>query len=168
MNDLDLSCAVNWCTTIPTDRRSGIYCSNHAKYKVKYGTPTPIVDCYGCASKIEAPKAFRGRFYCVECIVLLEKYSLSIPKIYQLSTYGLTSIDYIKMLVAQDFRCKMCDKEGRLVIDHDHNCCNNGPGKKRSCGKCVRGLICHKCNVFIGMYEANPEILVRMEKYLNG
>ena len=58
VNDLDLSCAVNWCTTIPTDRRSGIYCSNHAKYKVKYGTPTPIVDCYGCASKIEAPKAF--------------------------------------------------------------------------------------------------------------
>ena len=66
--------------------------------------------------------------------MLLEKYSLSIPKIYQLSTYGLTSIDYIKMLVAQDFRCKMCDKEGRLVIDHDHNCCNNGPGKREVVG----------------------------------
>jgi recombination endonuclease VII len=37
----------------------------------------------------------------------------------------------------------------RLSVDHNHTCC---PGA-RSCGKCVRGLICAKCNQCLHQVE---------------
>ena len=51
----------------------------------------------------------------------------------------------------------------RLVIDHDHACC---PGT-RSCGKCVRGLLCNWCNRLLGMAFDNPAILAGAIQYLD-
>lgn len=62
------------------------------------------------------------------------------------------------MLTAQDGVCGFCGKpettvqNGKIValaVDHDHSCC---PGKQ-SCGRCVRGLLCHLCNLAIGKTE---------------
>jgi|SRR6185312_1974714 len=66
------------------------------------------------------------------------------------STYGITTAQFDAMLVAQSGRCAICrvDHAGqptRFCVDHDHRCC---PGS-RSCGKCIRGLLCRKCNVGI-------------------
>jgi hypothetical protein len=44
-----------------------------------------------------------------------------------------------------------------LHVDHDHACC---PGPK-SCGKCVRFLLCDKCNVGLGSFSDDP---LRMAK----
>jgi hypothetical protein len=55
-------------------------------------------------------------------------------------------------------RCKVCqitNPARGFVIDHDHKCC---PGK-RSCGTCVREVICFACNVMIGCAKDDPEIL---------
>jgi hypothetical protein len=50
--------------------------------------------------------------------------------------------------------CGMCRElfaEGQLIhVDHDHGCC---PAKNRSCGNCVRGLLCHGCNIALGHIE---------------
>ena len=67
--------------------------------------------------------------------------------------------------------CEICgDKpEVNLEVDHDHNCCN----KTITCGECVRGIICPKCNVNVHKYEINvmrsdnPKINM-IRKYLEG
>lgn len=82
-----------------------------------------------------------------------------------LSKYGLTLDDYAAMAGVQGGGCAICEqppKEGRrLAVDHDHGCC---PGEK-SCGKCVRGLLCTTCNVWLGFYE-NREWTTRASEYL--
>jgi len=47
--------------------------------------------------------------------------------------------------------CNICGEftERHLQIDHDHNCCNG----VRSCGKCVRGIVCNRCNQTVAKYE---------------
>lgn len=61
--------------------------------------------------------------------------------------------------------CQICGMDRPLTIDHDHSCCS---GKKRTCGKCFRGLLCRQCNAAIGMANDDPKILERAIAYLHG
>jgi hypothetical protein len=56
------------------------------------------------------------------------------------------------------------DGKGRCVVDHDHDCC---PGHV-SCGECVRGIICHRCNTAAGAIEADPRRFAAVTHYLAG
>ena len=80
--------------------------------------------------------------------------------------YGMTREDYNNLLAQQNNRCAICREESKdgkaLSVDHDHSCC---PGKK-SCGKCVRQLLCSGCNWMLGNAKDNPEILKAAQKYL--
>ena len=73
--------------------------------------------------------------------------------------YGLTLEGYLEML---DGGCKVCGARADLHIDHDHKCC---PGKK-SCGKCVRGVLCHNCNIALGHMKEDPRIAAALVNYL--
>lgn len=69
-------------------------------------------------------------------------------------TYHITLERYNELLQVQGGHCALCpavpDKHvKKLHVDHDHNCC---PGK-RSCGKCVRGVLCVNCNSTLGRVE---------------
>lgn len=47
-------------------------------------------------------------------------------------------------------------------VDHDHTCC---PGD-RTCGECVRGVLCANCNKLIGLAQDSTPRLARAIQYL--
>lgn len=81
-----------------------------------------------------------------------------------LRRYGMTRADYDAMLAAQDGRCAICrkvethkDRRGnvtRLAIDHDH-----------STGA-VRALLCHACNVALGSFGDDPDLIRAAAAYI--
>jgi hypothetical protein len=89
-----------------------------------------------------------------------------------LRKYGLTIEAYEVILAAQNGVCRICElpettlgKNGiarRLCVDHDHSCC---PGKV-TCGKCIRGLLCIRCNAALGHFRDDPKNLVAAIAYL--
>lgn len=58
--------------------------------------------------------------------------------------------------------CQICGNQGDIHIDHDHSCCEG----EFSCGECVRGPLCDKCNVGIGSLRDSPDIMRAAIKYL--
>lgn len=66
--------------------------------------------------------------------------------------YGITLTDYNNMFVAQAGKCNICrthqsELKKALRVDHCHQ-----TGK-------VRGLLCHNCNIGIGMLQDDPDII---------
>jgi len=87
--------------------------------------------------------------------------------------FGIGLSDYNAMLESQGGGCAICritdaakmanNGSKRFHVDHDHSCC---PGKT-SCGKCVRGLLCARCNLSIGKMEDSQELLLSAIEYLD-
>lgn len=79
-----------------------------------------------------------------------------------LKQYGITESDFNKIVLNQNGVCSVCGKspgaskknQTRLSIDHDHK-----TGK-------MRGLLCHKCNVGLGHFNDNPDLLIAALAYL--
>ena len=83
--------------------------------------------------------------------------------------YGLTLEQYDTIFQKQEGKCLICTRHQSelptvLVVDHDHNCCAGD----KSCGKCIRGLLCDGCNRGIGGFEDNIEALQNATVYLKG
>lgn len=80
--------------------------------------------------------------------------------------YNLTVEQYNQMLEDQDYVCAICfgvnEGEENLSVDHDHSCC---PGIK-SCGFCVRGLLCRRCNSGLGSFQDNENFVQSALMYL--
>ena len=73
---------------------------------------------------------------------------------YKLTRYGLTQKQFDWLLEVQQYACAMggepFTESTQIFVDHDHSCC---PGERRSCGNCVRGLLCLSCNTALGQIE---------------
>ena len=77
--------------------------------------------------------------------------------------YGLNDSELNRMTNKNQNSCGICRKTGvNLFVDHDHSCCPNG----KSCGKCVRGLICLQCNTALSRFDENPYLIKRAIQYL--
>jgi len=76
------------------------------------------------------------------------------------SLYGLSITEFNNLLLTQNNRCAICKEPLDLqnphsvVIDHDH-----------LTGK-IRGILCNKCNLAIGLLRDNPEYTKRATEYL--
>lgn len=71
-----------------------------------------------------------------------------------LGVFHTTQAWYESKLREQENHCALCERVreengNRLGIDHDHHCCK----KYGSCGKCLRGILCRRCNVLVGNLE---------------
>lgn len=74
--------------------------------------------------------------------------------------YGITLVDYEKMLLSQNGKCKICETDkpwSRSNFFHVDHCHRTGK---------VRGLLCSRCNLGIGKFEDNPILLRRVADYL--
>lgn len=80
-----------------------------------------------------------------------------------MARYGLSNLTYKAMVKSQKGLCAIClKKPKRFMVDHDHKCC---PGR-RTCGKCVRGLLCQRCNILLGFAE-DHRLSENVRRYLN-
>lgn len=65
------------------------------------------------------------------------------------TTYRIRLDEFELMLAAQGGVCAICgaSEPGAVNwhVDHDHACCSG----RRTCGKCVRGVLCHSCNITV-------------------
>ena len=97
-----------------------------------------------------------------------EKSKAKIQAIGRLYNYQLTPEAFKALLKKQYNKCAICGVLFTLTIkpyiDHNHACC---PGA-RSCGKCVRGLLCVGCNGALGNFGDSPRLLQRAIKYITG
>ena len=79
------------------------------------------------------------------------------------------SLDYFEeLLFAQGGACAVCGTgepggRGSFSVDHDHACCPGG----KSCGECVRGLLCHHCNLMLGSARDSVTTLYSAIEYLH-
>lgn len=82
--------------------------------------------------------------------------------------YGLSDEALREIWAAQEGTCAGCKKpipcesSTTTHIDHDHSCC---PGV-RTCGNCIRGLLCSGCNRVLSIVNDDTTRLSLLIQYL--
>jgi hypothetical protein len=115
-----------------------------------------LKNCYMCERDLELERFNPKRKECKDCSVVVKL----------MNRYGITKEQYDQMLELQDGHCAICsatpDEVGTLCVDHDHSCC---PGE-RTCGKCLRALLCPRCNTAIGLFDDDVERIQNAGRYV--
>lgn len=114
--------------------------------------------CRGCYRHTDAFKATRRRYY----LAHINQYQADTlraknTRSRDAARYGLTPAAVRAMHEQQQGRCAICGdppKRKQLAIDHDHR------------GGRVRALLCHPCNMALGLFRDDPERLRKALDYL--
>lgn len=81
--------------------------------------------------------------------------------------FRLTDAQWDEMFERQGQTCAVCGTDAPTGhgwhVDHDHACC---PEPGRSCGKCVRAILCSECNTGLGKFRDRPDLLRAAADYL--
>ena len=111
-------------------------------------------------------KQYRHEYYlknrAKETLYALEYHKNNFEKIkatkmrwHRKSTYGITESQFQTLMLIQCGKCAICTEIMKSPhVDHDH-----------ATGR-VRGLLCRTCNVGIGMFKNNPDLLQVTIDYL--
>ena len=77
------------------------------------------------------------------------------------NVYGISPEDFEQMCASQGYKCAICGDElvfnkmaNGAHLDHDHRT------------KWVRGVLCGSCNLGLGKFKDDPDILIKAAKYL--
>ena len=83
---------------------------------------------------------------------------------YLWSRYRMRKPQLDEMLYQQKHCCYVCSKKpNKLQIDHDHKCCKG----QKSCGKCIRALLCLQCNAILGLANDSTDLLQKLAVYVS-
>ena len=86
-----------------------------------------------------------------------------------LKKYNLDMQTMQLMLTAQG-GCAICHTLdpglNKWQADHDHSCCPVGPSGGKTCGKCLRGILCSPCNRMLGIVKEDKQTLLSAIQYL--
>lgn len=85
----------------------------------------------------------------------------------QASGYSLSIATYLLLWGLHKGMCHSCKVREATQIDHDHTCCNSVDGGKTSCGRCVRGFLCGRCNRALAAARDDAHVLASAAHYLN-
>jgi hypothetical protein len=89
-----------------------------------------------------------------------EDYKEYIRNYHLIRDYGITLEEYKSLISSQNSTCAIClttepgGRHGTWYLDHDHQT------------KKVRGVLCHHCNVGLGHFKDNVEVLSKAIHYL--
>jgi hypothetical protein len=165
-------CSIDGCESLITSRG---YCKQHyeqwKRNPAKAGQPIKRVvsrmrrdeqgrkECQKCEEwKPESAFAKQTRkgdglqTVCRECRAgYYQRRALEIRDVMRLKRFGITREQFDSMFVAQDSMCAICGTTDPgstyWCVDHNHACC---PSSEKTCGKCIRGILCARCNQGIG------------------
>lgn len=173
----DLGTCVGPECTKTAHRRNGL-CKAHDRQRLEGKPLKPLAVRRSTAATVE--RDAQGRKLCPSCSDWLELANFA-PAARQtdglaswcractkLSNYGMNARQFRDRLTKQGGRCATCPTEHTdeepLCVDHDHGCC---PGQRKSCGRCVRGLLCRRCNTALGMVNDDVDRLLSLVRYLS-
>lgn len=175
-------CAFDGCSRRPVAK---LLCHAHRKQQMTGKPLSPlkpkIVRRTSEDVRAEVSRGFKtcaGKISCGRALPLDAFYALSSGRYFShckecgskgsiLRLYGLTREQWNELFDRQGQCCAICGTDDPVhakgwATDHSHKCC---PGQK-SCGKCVRAILCQKCNTTVGFIETHPDIAA-VFKYLD-
>lgn len=122
------------------------YCSDECKIKSRNDLRSPgrTKDCEGCKESFNDTSRVNNCKLCPDCF----KFRSDVYK------YKITGKQAKELRAITN--CQSCGSAERLCIDHNHK-----TGK-------VRGVICHKCNSAIGLFNEDIQLMKRAAAYLRG
>ncbi|WP_409331143.1 endonuclease VII domain-containing protein [Trujillonella humicola] len=132
------------------------------------GTPPPSPrdhdSCVICGDDLPENARGHAKYCSPECRNAGAR--LAERRAYLVRTYGITWQEYDALLAKQGGGCAICGgppgERYSLHVDHDHACCSGS----RSCGACIRGLLCHGCNSGLGSFRDDRARLEAAVAYL--
>lgn len=129
-----------------TGPKGNMYCSKECSWKNRNEKRSPGRNkkCQGCQELFLDKSRVNNCKLCPDCFEYRgDVYKYNIP--------GKLA-KYLRLIK----NCQSCGSTKRLCIDHDHK-----SGK-------VRGVICHKCNSAIGLFDDDIRLLQNAISYLKG
>lgn len=155
-----------WCcahcakTLPPMGRRDQKYCSPDCSVAARIERKRLIrtarrvgVNCPWCGTPLMGRKASAKNCGSTECRARSARDARIQKK------YGMTSVDFDRLVVLQSDLCAICQRpsdEKVWHIDHDH------------ATGLVRGLLCSRCNTGIGQFQDDPARLRAAANYIEG